>query len=387
MNWDLISAAVFYIIVAILIYRYRHKFEIVSKIFIVHKTKKGLNLMKRLAEYRTFWKIFSTLAIPVVVLGMIIVGQSLLTNLIKIFQGVGGQGVGLLIPGVKLPGSSFFVPFWPGIIAIAVLAVVHEFSHGIVAAMEGIRLKSTGFGFLTILPLAFVELDEKQMEKKSKLTRLRILSAGPFANIVLWAILSIVILFAFAPVLSNIVVNDGLNITVVEKGMPAELAGIKVGDVVTSLNNHSVKTINDFYASIKDIKPGDNITFTMSDNSSYIVQTTSNPSDSSRPYIGIVLTQVTHISNFAKEKYGIGVDIFMWIFEVVKWVALINLLVGLMNCIPVWAIDGGRVIYDLFGYVTENKKVLAVILHLFSSFYLALIVLNFIGPAIVHFIY
>ena len=387
MNWDLISAVVFYVIVAVLIYKYRHKFEVISKIFIVHKTKKGLSLMKHLSRYRTFWKIFSTIAIPVVVLGMIIVGQSLLMNLIKIFQGVGGQGVGLLIPGVKIPGSSFFVPFWPGIIAIAVLAVVHEFSHGIVAAMEGIRLKSTGFGFLAILPLAFVELDEKQMEKKSKLVRLRILSAGPFANIVLWAILSIVLLFAFAPILSNVVINDGLNITVVEKNTPADLAGINVGDVVASLNNHSVKTISDFYTAIKDVKPGDNITLTTLDNVSYVVQTIHNPSDGTRPYIGVVLTQATHISNLAREKYGFGVDIFLWVFEVVKWVALINLFVGLMNCIPVWAIDGGRVIYDLFGYVTKNEKILAVILHLFSSFYLALIVLNFIGPAIVHFIY
>ena len=386
MNWDLISAVVFYSIVAILIFKYRHKIQIMQKIFIVYKTKKGLNFMRKLAKYRTFWKVFSTIAIPISVLGMIIVGQSLFVNLIKIFQGVGGQGVGLLIPGVRIPGSSFYVPFWPGIIAIAVLAVVHEFSHGIVAAMEGIKLKSTGFGLLAILPLAFVELDEKQMAKKSRLARLRVAAAGPFANLVTWLVLTGVIMLLFAPALNHIVVYDGLNITSVEDNSPAQLAGIHAGIILTSINNHSVRTIDDFLTAVKEIKPGDNVTVVAS-NETYVISTIANPGDESKPYMGVLLVQSSHISNSVKEKYGISLDAFLWIFEVVKWVALINLFVGLINCIPVWAIDGGRILYDLFGYVIKDEKVLAIILHIFSSFYVSLIILNFIGPAIVHFIY
>ena len=55
----------------------------------------------------------------------------------------------------------FYFTYW--IIAIAIVAVFHEFAHGIFAKIRGIRLKSTGFGFLGPLLAAFVEIDEKQI--------------------------------------------------------------------------------------------------------------------------------------------------------------------------------------------------------------------------------
>jgi membrane-associated protease RseP (regulator of RpoE activity) len=385
MNWDLISAVIFYSLLALLIVKYRKKIQIMDKIFIVYKTKKGLNLMRNLARYRVFWKIFSTVAIPVAFLGMIIVGQSLLSNLIMIFKGTGGQGVSLLIPGVKIPGSSFYVPFWPGIIAIAVLAVVHEFSHGIVAAMEGIRLKSTGFGLLAFLPLAFVELDEKQMARKSKLARMRVAAAGPFANIVTWAVLIAFVSFVLAPMSSSFIVSDGLNITNVVPNSPAESAGLSVGMVITKINNYTITDVQSFKEAISSIHPNENVSIVAS-NQTYTILTSTNPSNNSKPYIGIFMVPVTHISDLAKEKYEALLDVFMWIYQVIWWVAMINLFVGLINFIPVWAIDGSRIFYDTLGYVIKSEKIRAIILHFTSSFYLGLIVLNFIGPYIMHMI-
>ena len=372
MNWDLVSAVVFYGIVALIIYIYRKKIKVIDKVFITYRTKKGLNFMRNLAKYKLFWKIFSTLAIPVVVGGMLLIGYSLFKNLIAIVNGVGGQGVQLLVPG-------FTVPFWPSIIAIAVLVIVHEFSHGIVAAMEGIKLKSVGVGLFTILPLAFVELDEKQMMKKSKLARLRVLSAGPFANVVTWGILFGFLSLVVAPVLNGIIIYDGVNINTVENGTPAYLSGLEKGDVITAINNNSIGTINEFITVMKNINPGDKITIT-ANNTVFNVTTIANPSDSSRPYIGIVVTPVSHISQSAREKYGTGLDVFLWSINVIKWIALINLFVGLINCIPVWAIDGGRVMYDLLGYVIKSDKIKTLLLHTTSAIYITLIVFNFIGP-------
>ncbi|MCD6575814.1 MAG: site-2 protease family protein [Nanoarchaeota archaeon] len=375
MNLDLISAVIFYAVIALLIYKYRARIKIMNKVFITYRTKKGLEFMRRLAEYRVFWKIFSTIAIPVVVFGMLLVGVSLFQNLLKIIQGTGGQGVELLLPGIT-------VPFWPSIIAIGVLIIVHEFSHGIVAAMEGIRLKSTGVGLFAFLPLAFVELDEKQMLTKSKLSRLRILSSGPFANIVMWGILIGFISLVLAPVMNNIIINDGANITSLDINAPAYNAGLKEGDVIVSVNNVSIATISDFINAMKDVHPGDAVTITTL-NGTFTFNTSVNPQDSSRPYIGVVVTQAYHISSSAKEKYGFWVDVFIWLFGVIKWVALINLFVGLINCIPVWAIDGGRVLYDLLGYVINNDKVRLWIVNATSAFYITLIVFNFIGPWLV----
>lgn len=381
MNLDLISAVIFYSIVAVLIYKYRSKFEIMQKMFIVHKTKKGLNFMRRLAKYKTFWKVYSTLAIPTAVFFMILIGKMLWDNLVKIASGVGAAGVSILIPGIKIPGSSIFVPFWPGMIAITVLILVHEFSHGIVAAMEKIKLKATGFGFFAILPLAFVELDEKKMSKSKPLVRMRIAAAGPFANIVVWLILLAFMSFAIMPLYHGVVIDGGLNITTVDKGMPAQLGGLQQGDIIYSVNNNSVLTISDFLSSFKNVHPGDTLTINAS-SGIHKIHTTSYPGDSSRPYIGVTVKQLSHISESSRQKYGFGVDIFLWVVEVLKWIMELNFLVGIMNFLPIWVLDGSIVAEGLLSYVVKNKKAKMLILNTIFAFYLTLIVLNMVGPVL-----
>lgn len=92
----------------------------------------------------------------------------------------------------------FYFTYW--IVIIAVIAISHEFFHGIFAAYNKIKIKSTGFGFfpffLPIFLAAFVELDEKRMAKKKIKSQLAILSAGTFAN-VLTAVLFFGVLWVF----------------------------------------------------------------------------------------------------------------------------------------------------------------------------------------------
>ena len=138
----------------------------------------------------------------------------------------------------KFFGLSSFFPdlyFTYFIVAIAVLAVFHEFAHGIFARLNKVRIKSTGFGFLgplladlviakvtkarksfrnylivillivliaiiakswiillfVIVPFlgAFVEQNDKDMDKASKTGQLAILGAGVFTNILLAGVL------------------------------------------------------------------------------------------------------------------------------------------------------------------------------------------------------
>ena len=88
----------------------------------------------------------------------------------------------------------FYFTYW--IIAIACIAVFHEFAHGIIAKRYGVRIKTTGFGFLGPFLAAFVEPDEKQMEKKTKFQQIAVLSAGTFTNLIL-AILFFLLLAGF----------------------------------------------------------------------------------------------------------------------------------------------------------------------------------------------
>ncbi|MBU1136260.1 MAG: site-2 protease family protein [Nanoarchaeota archaeon] len=82
--------------------------------------------------------------------------------------------------------ESFFPPFYFTyfILALAIVAIVHEFAHGIFMKHNKIKIKSTGIAFLGPILGAFVEQDETSMKKIKKTDQMAILSAGVFANII-----------------------------------------------------------------------------------------------------------------------------------------------------------------------------------------------------------
>lgn len=77
----------------------------------------------------------------------------------------------------------FYFTYW--IIIIALIAIPHEFAHGIYARLNKIKVHSTGFGFLGPFLAAFVEPDEKKMQKSSTKAQLSVLAAGTFANVLI----------------------------------------------------------------------------------------------------------------------------------------------------------------------------------------------------------
>jgi membrane-associated protease RseP (regulator of RpoE activity) len=84
--------------------------------------------------------------------------------------------------------ENIFPPFYFTyfLIAFVVVATFHEFAHGIYAKLYKINIKSTGVVFLgPLLAGAFVEQDDKQMEKAKKTDQLAVLAAGVFANTIL----------------------------------------------------------------------------------------------------------------------------------------------------------------------------------------------------------
>ena len=89
----------------------------------------------------------------------------------------------------------FYFTYW--ILILAIIAISHEFAHGIFAKFHNIKIKSTGFGFLGPFLAAFVEPDEKQMNKKSIKAQLSVLCAGTFANIIMSIIFTIVLVLFF----------------------------------------------------------------------------------------------------------------------------------------------------------------------------------------------
>ena len=121
----------------------------------------------------------------------------------------------------------FYFTYW--ILIIAIIAVSHEFAHGIFARLNNIKVHSTGFGFLGPFLAAFVEPDEKQMQKASKFKQLSILAAGTFANVIMTILFGIIMTLFFVASFSPAGVNfNAYPQAIVDVGMIASVGGFAV---------------------------------------------------------------------------------------------------------------------------------------------------------------
>ncbi len=86
-------------------------------------------------------------------------------------------GGSFLLPGVNLP-------FVEGILALAVVLIVHEGAHAILARIGKIPVLSSGLVLFGVLPVgAFVEPDEAQLNKSDDVKQTRVLIAGSTSNL------------------------------------------------------------------------------------------------------------------------------------------------------------------------------------------------------------
>ncbi len=92
-----------------------------------------------------------------------------------------------ILPGVTISLETFLY-LLPG---LAVAILFHESAHALAARYEGIPIKSSGIMVLLgLLPAAFVEPDEEQLNSAPRRARLRVYSAGVLANLIVFAILA-----------------------------------------------------------------------------------------------------------------------------------------------------------------------------------------------------
>ena len=90
--------------------------------------------------------------------GMIFMFATLLQMTLKlVFQPTAAPGLVPVLPGVKVSPLLPVLSFWHWIIIIFIVALVHEFSHGIFARLYNIKIKSSGFAFLGPIPAVFNE--------------------------------------------------------------------------------------------------------------------------------------------------------------------------------------------------------------------------------------
>lgn len=332
--------------------------------------------------------------------------------------------------------ESFFPPlyFTYFLVALAIVAVSHECSHGIFARLWGIKVKTTGLAFFGPFFGAFVEPDEKQMSKAPKKHQLSILAAGTFANIlmtilfglIMWGFFAVsfsaggVVFNAYAQSAVNVsdithvenysvtsvgsiynLTHEGLNkLKIAGKNyyVPQQMLTSEILNnneqiivfedapairenlvgAITSIDGRVIRHQADLTEVLQSLTLEKKIIVTTVDTEEVQHRYEFVPSEKNgRAYLGIGFYAI-NTEGFRGKIQGIfsqikdpntryiptwDGDFVQFIYDLLWWIVMINILVALMNMLPVAVLDGGRFFYLTIAGITGKdnfaKKVYA----------------------------
>lgn len=442
---DLTLLVLFTIFVVIFLYTRKHNLKREGLMYL-YRTKLGIKFIEWTS--RKYSKILKPMQYLVIASGyilMVIMIFLLVKTLFIYFQQPADSPISK-VPAVfpLIPYfpqifnlDSFFPPFYfvYFIIAIAIIAVCHEFSHGIFARLNKIRILSTGFAFLGPFLGAFVEQDDKQMWKAKKIPQMAILAAGTFANVLvaLFFILVMAVFFAlvYSPAgfsfdsysisvinasginsVENISVNGqtfyklnlqnniffaepklfsyalakNLTQVVVFEDTPAFRAGLR--GAIIQMDQSQIKSREDLQKALEIKNPKDNITIQTFFNNSVETYSISLGERDGRAFLGVgiypakssgisgaIYKSVSLIKKpnvYYKSRIGNLAD---FIYDLLWWIIIINFLVALFNMYPAGILDGGRFLLITVWGITGNKKYGEYVLKFMTWLLLAVIAL------------
>ena len=321
------------------------------------------------------------------------------------------------------------------LLILTILVLIHEAGHFLVAKKLGIKVEEFGFGFppkiwsfkrgeteysINLLPIGgFVKLygeDEAgagslKISKKEYTSdlkraffarpiwqRMLVVVAGVFMNFAL-AVILISYLYAVPGVPT---LSDQITISQVVKGAPAQVAGLKTGEIITSINGAAVKSSEDV-VNLTRKHLGEKVEIQVSDpktkTSSIVFVTPRKDYPSDQGPMGIAIGQSVVVEKYpwykapflgteevAKDSLlivsGLG-SVIDTIFTkaqipagvagpigiaqitgqfvdsgfnaVLSFVALLSLNLAVLNILPIPALDGGRFFFILVEAVTRRK--------------------------------
>jgi len=347
----------FYIILGIIVYINRKKFQVESGFVLLYRTDFGIKFIDRLAEkHKEFWKIVGYTGIGIGFIGMLLICGMLVKGLYDIiFVPSAPATLSLVIPGVQIPGSPIFIPFWYGIIALFIVVLFHEFGHGVIARANGLRIKNTGFGFMGPLPLAFVEPDEKDIVKQNTIVQQSIFAAGPFFNGILVVIILLFTVILINPLVMLMVNPNGVTFNSIQDGYPAQEYGLQAGTVYNYVNGAYVKDGDTFINAMSCIKPNDTIVLGNTKDNVTIIADAS-PKDSGKGYLGVTGIKTNYELKSQKWWFK-GIYYFLYVLSnLLEWVATLSLGIGLANLLPLGPVDGGRMFGKACIDINGKKK-------------------------------
>jgi membrane-associated protease RseP (regulator of RpoE activity) len=307
---------------------------------LIYRTSRLNNLIERLAAGRaTFWRTVWNLGIVVGVGAMILGFFYFLRNLWDLlFVTAKASPVQPLVPVPGLGVSNESFPYI--MLALAILVITHELSHGIAAVKERIPLKATGLIWAHVLPAAFVEPDEEKLNSAKPATKLRIFAAGSFTNIVL-GIIFVLLIVNFSSTVAPFynIVGSGVTIGSVPASLPAHAAGVQAGEIVTGINGTRISNIVDLQRFMAPVAPG-SVVALQTNNGTFIVRTTADPTNSSHALIGIggLSDQIV----FQPKMSFLPSELPWAVYRAEFWLQGLLVGIGMINMLPIPILDGDK---------------------------------------------
>ena len=347
-----------------------HGFEINFPI-IMWKTDKLRGLISKISNYSpTFWKWYMNVGIVICYIGMLAMAWLLVSSLQTVFD---TPSVSIILPGVDIPGAPIYVPFLSGFIALATVLIVHEFSHGVQSIGEKIPIKSVGLLLFAIIPGAFVEPDEEELKKSSKVSRLRVYGAGTMANITL-ALIAILVVAGISYEIPQLFDEDGIEISRIVSDSPSD-GILKEGMVIESIDGNKINDSQNYVDVVSSFSPGDNITV-QTNQGSYTVELGKNPNNESVGFFGI---QASKHFELKDNSLGSLPWILFSLADVFQWIFTLNLGIGLFNILPIKPLDGGYMLEILLSYKLSEKQYKPIVNSISAIFAIIIIFSLLIG--------
>jgi len=334
-----------------LVYKNKSVNEILIKI--LGRTKRGI-------------KVFADLS---VIAGFIMMGFAfyfLLNNVSNYFVAQSNfSELTVLIPGVTLTSAPAITYF---LLSIPIVLVVHEGAHGIVAALEKIKIKTGGFAIFIALFAGFVEPDEEEFEKAKKISKLRVIGAGATSNVLFAIVLGAIMLTnpLFGMVIESIPLfgdpildtfyelSQGVLILSIIENSGAEQAGLLANDVITTINDIPIHGWADFpilnpgeIDSVSVIRDGQALEKTL--------EVMASPDDHERGLIGIMRDNSIPYKPVMNFIDWTNVDFNISMFLV--WLWMISFFIGIINMLPLPILDGGKFIHTIIDKRFSDKSV------------------------------
>ena len=329
--------------------------------FAMLPTKFGIPLMKRIAaKYPKLLYWLGIIGIAVGYAGMAIVSYDLIKGVYSLLTNP-QMTVGLVLP-IKAKGV-FYVPLLYWIISVLVVMIVHEGAHGVMALAHKLKVKQTGIAFLgaivPIIPAAFVEPDEEKLMKSPAATKLSVFAAGPFANLLLGFILLGIYLLAMPYFQSVIYEQEGVQIiSFIGADTPAQISGLAVGEIIQSIDDTAVLEAPDFKQAMDSKQIGETIDV-QTDKQSLSIMLTEDKIEKDA-FLGVNVQSKEGIKPLILSEHPVSSRIAVWLKDLVYWLSLLNIGVGLFNLVPIGPIDGGRMLQVILERIMPQRNALRV---------------------------